>query len=526
MADAKPFGTNALLAPVGTVLLLLIAIFARMMTYRINRDEQLYAPPALLLDQLDLYRDFFYNHVPGSAWLFYCVKLALGTDHLLFAARMSVFAAWILIAVSVAWVTIKLTRSITMTLFAVILVLSNDLLLTVAGMAGTNNFLPLPFAYLGMGLFVLAVSDERSRPLMIGASGICLATAASMKANAVAFIPPVAVAALFLPSGLDILTRVRRVLLPLAVGGLIGSLPVLIYFISDPELFLAHVVGFHTGPHVAYWSAQPDAAENVAMAAGAKIRLAFLVWNSGSNLLLIFTAVTFLIVLARDNAPDGMLRTILSGPIILVSAAMAIAVVLSFVPTPSFPQYFAPPIICFALLFALLYDKLSADAKTQVRPVLIAASIVMVAVNLPRLAPGLPRLASPETWTVSRVHESGQKIARLMSGAGVDGKVATLAPIYPLEAGLAVYPELATGQFAFRVAEFTDPELLTHFRTTSPKTIRALFEADPPAAILVGFEPELESPMINYAEQNGYLKSEDLGLQDRYGVGVLYLRPQ
>jgi len=106
----------------------------------------------------------------------------------------------------------------------------------------------------------------------------------------------------------------------------------------------------------------------------------------------------------------------------------------------------------------------------------------------------------------------------------VTGKVATLSPIYPLEGGLDVYPEFATGQFAYRTAPFTSPALLGYYRTVSPDTVEAFLKADPPAALLLGFEPELEAPMLRFANENGYVADPDPVVKDRYGVGTLYLR--
>jgi hypothetical protein len=124
-----------------------------------------------------------------------------------------------------------------------------------------------------------------------------------------------------------------------------------------------------------------------------------------------------------------------------------------------------------------------------------------------------------------RVHQHGVSIAERLAEAQIEGRVATFAPVYPLEGGLPVYPELATGQFAYRAAEYTDADLARHYVMTSPTEIEALFRSDPPAALLVGFEPALEAPMVRFAEDNGYRRVEDLGLADRYGEGILYLRP-
>ncbi len=122
------------------------------------------------------------------------------------------------------------------------------------------------------------------------------------------------------------------------------------------------------------------------------------------------------------------------------------------------------------------------------------------------------------------MHAAGVAISNEMEKAVTTAKVATLLPVYAMEGGLPVYPEFATGQFAYRIADITDETLLKHYRTTSPTKVGALFTNDPPAAILVGFEPKLEEPMVQFAVENDYQRVEDFKLKDRYGEGVLYLR--
>ena len=111
-----------------------------------------------------------------------------------------------------------------------------------------------------------------------------------------------------------------------------------------------------------------------------------------------------------------------------------------------------------------------------------------------------------------RVHAGGRRHCARLAAAGVSGKVATLAPVYPLEGGLEVYPELATGPFAYRTADITAPELAKYYRMTSPTRIGALFDADPPAALLLGFDRALEAPMLAYANRTDIAAA---GLCDR-----------
>ncbi|NJM29160.1 MAG: hypothetical protein HC855_02655 [Rhizobiales bacterium] len=198
---------------------------------------------------------------------------------------------------------------------------------------------------------------------------------------------------------------------------------------------------------------------------------------------------------------------------------------MSLVPTPGFPQYYTLPLVCIPLLIALLYADLGEEEQLNSNPALIAASAVILIVAAPQLGQSLPHLVSTKSWASEKSHRAGMAIAREIAAADVTGKVATLLPIYPIEGGLEVYPELATGQFAYRTAEYTDPALRRFYRTTSPAEIAQLFGNDRPAAILVGFEPKLEQPLVTFAEANGYRKVDSLDIKDRYGTAVLYIRP-
>jgi len=506
--------------------LILIALALRILNYEMRKDEQLYVPPVSLLDTSALYRDFFYNHTPGSAWLFYGIGKLTGGEHLLLAGRIGVLLGWIALIAVIGGVSFALTRSRRASWCIVVLALANELFMTQPGMTATNNLLPLPLSLLGLGLFIFAIRDDRARPLLCAGAGFFLALAVVFKISAVAFILPVAVAVLLLPRALGFGDRLLRVVAPTALGGLVGGLPVLAYLLTDPARFLAHVVGYHTGPHVRYMRTPGIADDGAAVTPAAKLMLAYDIWlSTGVAVALVAVVALVLVVLRRQE--EGAAGTIdpIRNPMLLILGAALSSIVFAFIPTPGFPQYFGPPLICIPLVLAVLFGALDGTRQRQLETVLLAAAVVALVAMAPRLGQFLPRAAHPERWTAMRVHDDGRAIAARMAAAGATGKVATLAPIYPLEGGLAVYPELATGPFAYRTGDITPPALAAQYRMTSPKTVGALLAADPPAALLLGFDATLEAPLRAYAEANGYQPVEDLGIRDRYGAAVLYLRP-
>ena len=514
---------GAALAVLSVVLFACLAV--RLMNYELRRDEELYVPPVRLLEESRLYLDFFYNHAPGSAWWFYGIRQLTGSDYLLLDGRLGVLAGWLVFAAGIGIVSFALTRSGLASWCIVVLSLASDLFLTQTGMTATNNLLPLPFSFLGLGLFILGVMHGRTRPVLIALAGFCLSVAVVFKISAVAFIPPVAIAAFLMPRSADMRHRVMQVIAPLAVGGLIGGLPILVYLISDPARFLAHVVGYHLGPHAQYFLLAQNAEDDAVLSLSAKLLQALTIWLSGAVAVSLAALLTLLLTARRWAAAGRPGRWLLpSGPMAIVLGALVLSVALSFFPTPSFPQYFAPPLVCLPLALALLFGGLEPDARPNAQPALIAATIVVLVIAGPRLVQHLGKVMQPERWTVMRVHAGGVAIAQRLAAAGVSGKVATLMPIYPLEGGLEVYPELATGPFAYRTADITPPDIAKFYRMTSPTRVGKLFEADPPAALLLGFDPVLEAPMLAYARSNGYVPAPDFAISDRYGTGTLYIK--
>ena len=502
----------------GVVAALLAAIFLRLMTFELRKDELLYTAPIGLPADVALYRDVFYNHVPGSAWLFRAVAAAMPVDGVLLAGRVAVFLGWLVFAASLLVISWRMTRSHLVTGTVAILVLANDLLLGVTGMTATNNLLPLPFAFIGLGLFTMGALGRSPRPLLVFLAGASLAVAATMKASAGVFIPFAVLAALVAPAAHGIGQRLRTVVVPLALGGLIAAAPVISVFAADPELFLAHVVGYHSGPHLAYWTANAASEPGLALTFAERLRFAYEIWFAGTPLVLLLAAVA--IAIARIEA--GGLRHAITPAIAFALVCVAAALASSLIPAPSFPQYFAPALAALPLLLIALCADWPGRSISVLRPVLLAGIAIAVVANVPRLSQDATKALKPSAWTVARIHDDGQRIRAAV--ADRSGPVATMLPIYAYEAGLPVVRELAVGEFAYRTMPYTSPDLAKWYRAVGPDGITAVLDRDPPAAFLLGYDRDLETPLRSYAEDHGYVAVPDLVASSRYGDGVLYVR--
>lgn len=531
------------LATVAGGLVLAALILGRILDFGIRRDEMMFVAPAALTGEMPLYSGLFFNHVPLSPWAFAAAHWLAPGLGLLAVARLTVFAAWLLLLTATGLLVHRISRSVPLALLAAVALATSDTLLDQAGMAATNNLLPLPFAMIGLGLVLVALLED-PRPGVLPATGfaagVALALAVGLKVSAVAFLPPVLLAALLLPRRRSFRDRLRGLALPGLLGGLAGGAPILWFLVTMPDVFLAHVLGFHTGPHVAYWQANAAGEPGLAMDPRGKLILAYGAWLGGSTLLLAGVTLAALWAgafpatdaaagdnlirprpaLRRSHGADGW-----ADALALALGALAVTAAMAFLPTPGFPQYYVQPLVCLPLVAAVAMRRLTAAQARMLTPAIAAALLLMVLVALPRLSAGVASLAAPGRTEVARFAECGRRLAEALAEAGAPaGRIATLMPLYPLEAGLPVYPEFATGPFAFRIANHTPADLAARYVMTGPEGLAGLFAADPPAAVLLGYEPELEAPLADWARAAGYRPVPVEGLTNRYGTGVLLVR--
>lgn len=524
---AHAAGMRRRLLAISVLGLTMLLVWGRVLGYEIRRDELMFVPPAVLLHEHSLYRDFFFNHVPYSAWIFRGAERLFGDLGLLFSARLAVCAAWLVLVAAVGLTVLRLSGSGGLALICALSLMTTEGLLNQTGMAATNNLLPLAFSSVGAGLFLVATVAGPPKPAPLLLAGFCMAVAAATKISAVVLVPPLLAGAFLMPAGMPLRLRMSRVVLPLTVGGLIGGAPALAVFAADPARVFAHVVGFHTGPHVAWWAQNGATEPGVAMGLGGKIQIAHALWLGSSSLVLFVVLLFLMLIGSREQGRPGSQTVTERRALAVVAAAIAATAAMAFVPSPGFPQYYAPPLALLPFLPALAMRRLGPAYREQAAPVLLAAGLAMAVIGAPRLLPAAMTWIDLGSSTPAASAEAGSEIRERLEAEGLaSGRVATLMPIYPLESGLDVYPEFATGPFAYRIAGVTGPDLAEYFVMAGPEDLAELFAADPPAAILTGFSPELEGPFLQWAQAHGYERAEALGISNRYGSATLHLAPR
>ena len=509
----------ALLVTGGAAALLAFGLFS-MTVHNRAHNEQMYVAAAYLLTQGErLYEDFAFVQMPYSPLVYALVYSVSGGGYYLLKAKLVNFL-WMALAAGLLFVRGR--RAANDTLMALILLVfyfANYYLLR-AAIEASNYAMPIALALLAYWLWLRGAEGRMNYPLAAGLAGLALAGAVGAKLYYATLALPFGVALLIYPRGLSLRRRLSDGLLPLAAGGVIGLLPVLSYALRDWTNFAFNNLGYHLVN--AQWRVQNGFQDTLGLKLDtARDLLAnpnFLAWE--------MWLAAALLILWRGRRWGWPAPGVLLGGLAAVTA-----LVTAFTPTPLFPQYFAMPVPFFLVWMAELYGEAEQPARgLLVRLALIAAIFAILPVWPRHTATWARFFAADDPWSgmasVAESHAIRRAIDQQMGEASVQAqaappKLATLSPILALESQMGFYPELATGSFLLRVGDLLTEAERARYVAASPSTLAAVLAADPPAAILIGDEGDAETPLRQFAEEQGYVRA-DLELT----FGELWLRPR
>jgi hypothetical protein len=133
----------------------------------------------------------------------------------------------------------------------------------------------------------------------------------------------------------------------------------------------------------------------------------------------------------------------------------------------------------------------------------------------------LPYLFWPPAWFPVRAHDLGERIAAQTG----PGPVLTLDPIYVLEGGLDIYPDLATGPFGIRVGDYLTPAQRAQYKMWGTDDLKRLFDSPSPPKVMIspGSDGDIEDLLTQLAKSHGY-REVDVNTQ-KPGVIILWLPP-
>jgi hypothetical protein len=484
-------------------------VFLQAVNQPISRDEhQFLAPARLLVDEgLLPYIDYPYFHTPYLIAPY--ALLAELTDRLYLAARaFSAACSWALLVLIAAWVTHGERRRrserlwlCVAALLAVGLVLGSDLFQRTSGWIW-NHDLSLLLAVSACLVFIRSRGSSRPH-LHLACSGVLLGLSIGVRLST---------APLYLPlAGLLALSRRppgRRWqgLLAFHSGLTVATLPLLFFLVFHTDAFL---FGNLTYPKLNTLYRERTG-YTVAMTLTGKLDyLTGRLFGRPTNALVVaFLVVTSVGHLIARRAKPNTVRPRWETRVLLLCLPFALAGALA--PTPSFYQYYYPLVPLLVLLsVSLLRDQ---TAGPWVRIALAALGLLALIAALDPVRHRERLGLHPHNWAPVQT----RMLAHELRGVVASGRVLTLAPIIPLEAGLRIYPQLATGPFAWRLGPLLDGASRRRHSILTPRSWLASLGA-PPAAILVRRDWRGQRGLVRFAQRSGYRATR---LDDLYTVWV------
>ncbi len=413
-----------------------------------DHNEQMYITAGVLVSQgQQLYKDFAYLQTPNLPLLYALIFRLTEANAYLFVAKSITFLFYLGSAFMLYLITRHLTKNQFWAAGLTTLFMLNSSNLRAAE-ESSNYMLPILLTFVAFYLYLRAQDSPSGSTLNLLLCGVCLTLAMGTKLYYVLLIPPFVLILAYSPRGTPFTQRVYRQLTPFVVGLLIGAFPIIWYGVKDAQTFWFYNVGYHL--RNTEWRQMMGYEE--AMTLPSKLTYAAELFEETNNALLVAMCALMLLAYRRLSAlmnhPHAAQAFLSIG--LLITSLPAV-----MIPTPIFSQYYAMPISLLFLLLAVLYpvNQLHvADLPVPIeRPVFNRFLLVVIILSAIMTIPSFQEdLDSP--WVTNEVASQAEEI-RTNLDANLDqpGKVATFAPLFALEAGRAIYPELATGPFLYRV---------------------------------------------------------------------------
>lgn len=499
----------------GSVLLLSALLFMLLlglsMGRELNHDEHQFIASATLIvrEQMLPYVDFAYFHVPLLSFVY--ALLFRSVDKLLLNARLlSIFFSWlslwlVFITAYRSHMAERLRMRLLLAALATLWLMAVPLFTYASGRAW-NHDLPI---FLMLLAFVIQ-SDlmiERRSPYWLGASGLLLGLATTTRLSfAFAAIPFVLVLWLY-----PVYSGRKRWLgfSAFVLGALLAATPTIFLFLRDPAAFFfgnVEYVRLNTLYH-----------QSIGVLKGMTLAdklsyFARLFITQPGNLLLIVALLEGVWPVRRllgERLPFVRSRPIACSKDASLFRLAFLLLILLFVTTSGFgatpfqPQYFfaMAPLMVLSVVYALSAWPLSIQPKGRLA--FIAVAVMTIVLAIPAYAPGLAIMFQPQKWEPNKVHGYGEEIATLVG----DDALLTLAPVYPLEGNVEIYPEFATGPFAWRVAPLVPAVDRVRYGLIGPEDLATYLVDDPPRAILLSVEKDDaddEQALADYALEHEY----------------------
>jgi hypothetical protein len=231
------------------------------------------------------------------------------------------------------------------------------------------------------------------------------------------------------------------------------------------------------------------------------------------NLLMYALALSFGFLAIARWAKHKDHRSLPSALVSLLSLCLFIS---AFGPTPTWSQYFFAPLpflVIGSAWMVICFQQRSSRLGWAATGLILALALLSGLRN--DTFREVTSLRELQTWVPNQVHQFADQIKEVLP----EGKVLTLAPVFPLEAGLDTCEMFTVGPLVWRSAHILSQDKRQAYQIIALTDLDEYLQDQPPDAILLGLEDRydgfwaenpgtLEIPLRKYAEANGYVPIE------------------
>ena len=463
----------------------------------LNHDEHQHIAAGYLVGNEALlpYRDFPYFHTPYLPFV-YGLFLKRGDNLLLEGRLFSTLCTALMLGVifytALSWAArLALGNRLLVAAGMCVLLVTSPLFAQTVGRV-SNHDASILFALVAVLLHAGGMRRAGS-PVRWFFSGIMLALAIGTRVTFAPLVLPFAVAAWLSPGANERKTRITWVAI-FASGLFAGSLPMLYTFLAAPESFWFGVLDFsRTNLDFRFATGNPQT-----MTLLTKLRY-FLrpIVLENAVVFLAFAGSLFLYERQRRRMGERFPRELA-----FLLGILPFLWLGSFAPSPLFYIYFYAPMPFLVLATIDCLSRLEGSALNGRLFRMGVASLLLSGAIVARFRyEGLGRIFALREWTPLDVHAD----ARALRAALPHGRILTLSPILPLEAGLDIYPAFVTGPFAWRVAPFVERSRRGRLGIVAAEDLESRLADAAPDGILVGREERWEEPLVEYARSHHYV---------------------
>ena len=471
------------------------------LTGNLDRDENQFLASAFLISEFGLhpYRDFAYFHMPNLSYLY--APLFLSDNPILLARIVTALCAFG-ICVAVFWHGFHVLRNRhwlirSLAPVSVMLLLAHSHMFKHAASHVWNHTSSVLFFLIAF-ILLLRWRDKPHATYLLGCSGFTLGMAIGIRLS----VAPVVIPFLFLILFHTEHSARLKCLVVFAVAGLAANLPAL-YFLAFnfSETIFGNLV--YPGFNTEYY--REIGFERAMDLSGKGDYFWHRIMERPSHQLI---AVAGAVCVLMSLVSTIFSRALLKADILLIAFVFLFLIAGCLAPTPSQKQYY---FILFPFFMLLVLNLVSTVDGRTLSGITAGILVCILFVSFLTYSPFsfrdklVKNLKSWDYLTVNVLARESREISRIVKSNDDNPVVLALSPAFVINDGTAIFPEFATGPFAFTYSYLVPEDQARRQRIPREADLDRIFQSDNIAAVLTGHEkPEIEQAIIEMAMKSNY----------------------